>query len=107
MPAKSEGVVTGVRDRRHLPHAVVEACDRKQMHAFGGHLLADIFSKRAVDRLVRFRRRRECERQLLGFRDRDYGADDAAHQGEELDLARDQHFQRVGIAARQLVVLRV
>jgi hypothetical protein len=48
---------------------------------------------------VRFRRRFECERQLLGFGHRHHGADDAAHQGEELDVARDQHFQGIGISA--------
>jgi hypothetical protein len=72
-----------------------------------GHLLADIFSKRAVDRLVGFRRRLERERQLLRFGHRHHGADDAAHQGKELDLPRDQHLERIGIAARQLVVLGV
>jgi hypothetical protein len=95
------------RDRRDLPHAVVETGHGKQMHALRSHLLADIFSKRAVDRLVRFRRRLECERQLLGFGNRNHRADDAAHQGKELDLACDQHLERVGIAARQLVVLGV
>jgi hypothetical protein len=68
---------------------------------------AAISSPRAVDRLVGFRRRFERERQLLGLGHRHHRADDAAHQSEELDLARDQHLQRIGIAARQLVVLGI
>jgi hypothetical protein len=67
--------------------------------------LAAISPERAVNRLVRFGCSLERERQLLSFGDRHHRADDAAHQREELDLARDQHFQGVGIAARHLVVL--
>jgi hypothetical protein len=48
-----------------------------------------------------------CERHLLHLGHRHHRADDAAHQGEKLDLAVDQHFQRRRIAGRELVVFCV
>ncbi len=95
----------GARHRCDLAHAVVETGDREQVHALRRHLLAHIGAQRGVDRLVRLRRRFECERHLLRFGDRHHRADDAAHQGEELDFARDQQLEGRGIAGDQLVVL--
>jgi len=71
----------------------------------GGHLLADILAQGSVDRLVRLAGRFEGEWQLLRSATEDDGADDAAHQGEELDFAREQQLQGIRITARELVVL--
>src|SRR5262249_30579805 len=60
------------------PHAVVEPGHRKEMHALGRHLLADIAAERSIDRLVRIARGGKRERHLLGLGDRHHGADDAA-----------------------------
>ena len=47
---------------------------------------------------------RERERHLLHLGDRHHGAEDAAHQRVELDLAGHQHAQRRRIAAGDLAV---
>ena len=105
------GEIVRLRDRavdgRHLPHAVVEAGNGKKIHALGRHLLADIAAERPIDRLVRLRRRLEGEWYLLGLRHRHDRADDAAHESEELDFAGEEFLQRLGIAARNLVVFGV
>jgi len=98
------GRVDRARHRGDLAHAVVEACDRKQIHALRSHFLAHIGAERAVDRLVGLGGGPECEWHLLHFGHRHHRADDAAHQGEKLDFARDQHFQRRRVAGRELIV---
>ena len=69
--------------------------------------LGNVAAKGTIHRLVRDRRRTECKRQLLRFRDGTQLPEDTAHQREERDLARHQHLESILVAARQTVVLGV
>jgi hypothetical protein len=48
----------------------------------------------------------KCKRHRLHFRDRHDIAQNAAHERKELNLSANEHLQRLGVAARYLVVLR-
>src|SRR6266702_109138 len=65
------------------------------------------FAERAVVCAVHLRVAGKRERQPLDLRDRHLAAEDAAHQGEELQLTRLQHFERGRIGAGDVVVLRI
>src|SRR6516164_11002256 len=75
------------------------------MYALCRHLLPDIAAERTIDRLVSIARGCKRKRHLLRLGHRHYRADDAAHEREELDLARQQPLERFRIAAGELVVL--
>lgn len=66
--------------------------------------LAEIGAERSVHRLVSVYRRAKCERHLLHLGDRYHVAENAAHEGKELDLTGDQHLEHGRIAAGELVV---
>ena len=88
-----------------VPHPVVERPGGKSEDAFGRHLLPQKAAKRPVHRLVGMGGRAERERHLLDFGSRHDGAENAAHQREELNLAGDQHVERCRIASSEPVVL--
>ena len=55
---------------------------------------------------MRVGRRAKREGYLLHLGNGHNRAEDAAHESKELNLARDEHLQRGGVAARDVVVLR-
>ena len=75
------------------------------MNAFGRHLLAQVGTQRAVGRGVRLGCRPERKGDLLHLGDRHRLPQDAAHQREEVEFARDQHFERRRIGARDAGIL--
>jgi hypothetical protein len=91
--------------RGGLPHAVVERADGEAMNAFGRHLLAQVGAQRAVGGFVRLGRRPEGKGDLLHLGDRHRLPQDAAHQREEVEFARDQHFERCRIGAGNASIL--
>ena len=75
------------------------------MNALGRHLLAQVGAQRAVGRFVCLGRRPEGKGDLLDLGDRHGLPQDAAHQREKVEFARDQHFERRRIGARDAGIL--
>ena len=102
--------ILGARDRTfrpaHLPHPVVESAAREAMDIFRSHLLAQVRSQRTIHRLMRMRRRTKSERHLLNLGRGHDITENSTHQRVELDFTRDEHLQRLGIAAGNPVVFR-
>src|SRR5688500_12105215 len=90
--------------RSYLPHAVVERTNRKAVNALGRHLRPKVGAESAVHRGVCVRRRSERERHLLHVGHGHHGAQQAAHQREEVDVTRDQQLERCGVASLNVVV---
>ena len=90
-----------------MPKAVLEQPVLEAVDAFRRALAPEILAERAVVCAVHLRVAGKRERQPLDLRDRHLAAEDAAHQGEELQLARLQHFERGRVGAGNVVVLRM
>jgi hypothetical protein len=93
-------------DRGDLPHAVVEGAHREAVDALGRHFGEDVRAERTIDGLVGLWRGAEGEGHLLNLCHRHRGAQYAAHQREELNLARHQHLERRRVAPGHVVVER-
>ena len=75
------------------------------MKAPGRHLLAQVGAQRAVGGSVCLGFCPEGEGDLLHLGDRHRLPEDAAHQREEVEFARDQHLERCRIGARDAGIL--
>src|SRR6266705_3024162 len=106
-PAQVIGRADRAVHHRDMPKAVLEQPVLEAVDAFRRALAPEILAERAVVCAVHLRVAGKRERQPLDLRDRHLAAEDAAHQGEELELARLQHFERGRVGAGDVVVLRI
>src|SRR4030095_15523865 len=102
--------ISGHTDRTlrasYLPHTVVEDSNGKAPNTFRGHFLTQVGTELAVQRSVRMGGGPKGERHLLHFRHRHDISENPAHEREKLNLARNEHLERLRIAAGNFVVFR-
>ena len=92
--------------RGDIAEAVLETGLGKHIDAFGLGFLPQQIAEIPVQGAIDLRIVPESKGHPLDVRDGNHFAEDSAHQRVELQLARDEHVARLGIAARNIVVAR-
>ena len=105
-PRQVVGVADHARARRDLAKAVLERRPPQAVDALPRHLASEEVAELAVHDREHVRVIVERVRQPLHLGHGHDGAEEPAHQREELDAPGEQHLERGGVAARDAVVLR-